>query len=204
MNTRVTGIAREGANLQVTTRTTGETFDAIVLAVAPQHLATLTDNAPALAPAVNAIQSFAYRPIYSVYLSYPTAIKLPKPMLGLDARYAQWLFDRGLLCNQPGVLGAVISADGAHQDLHHDELAARVHEEIRTVLPDLPPPAWYQVIAEKQATFASTVGVDRPTIRTNMQGVFLAGDYVRGDYPASLEAAVRGGVGAARQVMEYL
>jgi monoamine oxidase len=32
-------------------------------------------------------------------------------------------------------------------------------------------------------------------------GLWLAGDYVAGEYPATLEGAVRSGVAAARQIL---
>ena len=43
----------------------------------------------------------------------------------------------------------------------------------------------------------------RPTPRL-AEGVYLAGDYVDADYPATLEAAVRSGIVAAHAVMSDL
>jgi uncharacterized protein with NAD-binding domain and iron-sulfur cluster len=45
------------------------------------------------------------------------------------------------------------------------------------------------------------VGVVRPAQRTPVPGLYLAGDYTAGPYPATLEAAVRSGVACARMAL---
>jgi squalene-associated FAD-dependent desaturase len=162
---------------------------AVVLAVAPQQLAAL---APALAP------DYEYQPIYTIYLQYPEHVRLPLPMLGLDAGLAQWVFDRGALLGERGRLACVISAQGAHQQMEHDALAAACARELARALPGLPAPLSSRVIAEKRATVACTPGLARPGPATPLADVFLAGDYTDLEYPPTLEAAARSGVRAAR------
>jgi thioredoxin reductase len=53
-----------------------------------------------------------------------------------------------------------------------------------------------QTVVEKHATFACTPGLLRPS-QTIAPGLFAAGDYVDGPYPATLEGAVRSGWTAA-------
>jgi len=173
-------------------------FDRVIVAVSPHRLAALIAPLPQLDPVRMMIEAFSYQPIYSVYLQYPAATRLPFRMGGLDATYSQWAFDRGQLCGQHGLIGVVISASGAHQDLPLDELAAKVHGELASVMPGLPAPQWHRVIAEKRATFTCTPGMTRPGNTTPVPGLFLAGDYTASDYPATLEAAVRSGVRAAQ------
>ncbi len=60
------------------------------------------------------------------------------------------------------------------------------------------------MIAEKRATFACTINLRRPAQRTSLKNFYLAGDYTAGDYPATLEAAVRSGVTCARQAIESM
>jgi predicted NAD/FAD-dependent oxidoreductase len=151
-----------------------------------------------LAPIVRMIDQFDYQPIYSVYLQYARGSRLPFRMGGLEARYSQWLFDRGQLCGQDGLIGVVISASGAHQGLAHDELARAVHAELAENFPGLGEPRWHQVIAEKRATFSCTPGLSRPDNATPVAGLYLAGDYTASDYPATIESAVRSGVRAAK------
>ena len=168
----------------------------VILAVAPYHLAALV---PELAPQV---EHFDWEPIVTSYLRYPQAVRLPQPMLGVDAGLAQWLFDRGTLCGQQGLIAAVISARGRHLDLPTAELEQRIHGEIARIVPGLPAPLAVQTITEKRATFACVPNLQRPQSQTEIPGLWLAGDYVAGDYPATLEAAVRSGVAAARLILE--
>jgi uncharacterized protein with NAD-binding domain and iron-sulfur cluster len=123
-------------------------------------------------------------------------------MLGFDSALVHWAFDRGALSGQTGVIGTVISAEGPHQALTQDELARSVHDELQRQLGPLPTPAWTQVIAEKRATFACTPSLVRPQQQTPLRNFVLAGDYTAGDYPGTLEAAVRSGIKAAAHVLE--
>ena len=170
-------------------------FAQVVLAVAPYHLASLV---PELASQVT---HFTWEPIVTSYFSYPTTVQLPQPMLGVDAGLAQWLFDRGQLCGQRGLIAAVISASGRHQALSGAELERGIHEEIARLAPRLPAPLSVQTITEKRATFACVPNLQRPLAETGHAGLTLAGDYVASDYPATLEGAVRSGVAAARTIL---
>ncbi|HEX7811145.1 MAG TPA: hydroxysqualene dehydroxylase HpnE [Burkholderiales bacterium] len=180
----------------------GGQFDRVILAVSPHRIGMLIAPHAQLAPLRNMIESFSYQPIYSVYLQYPAGTRLPFRMGGIDAAYSQWVFDRGQLCGQDGLIGVVISASGAHQELPQSELARKVHAELAAVVPGLQAPQWQRVIAEKRATFACTPGLVRPDNGTALPGLFLAGDYTVSDYPATLEAAVRSGVRAAHLAMK--
>jgi predicted NAD/FAD-dependent oxidoreductase len=166
-----------------------------LLAVAPYHLAALV---PELA---HQVEHFDWEPIVTSYLRYPETVHLPQPMLGVDAGLAQWLFDRGILCGQHGLIAAVISARGRHLDLPTAELEHGIHQEIARLVPDLPAPLAVQTITEKRATFACVPNLQRPAPASGLPGLWLAGDYVACDYPATLEAAVRSGVAAARAIL---
>jgi squalene-associated FAD-dependent desaturase len=180
----------------------GEPFTHIVVAVGPHRLESLAGLPAALEPALALVRRFEYRPIYSIYLQYPENTALPAPMIGLTGSLGHWAFDRGRLCGQPGMVGVVISGDGPHEALSHDALAAQVHAGLSARWPTLPAPRWHRVIAEKRATFACVPGLARPTNRTAVPRLFLAGDYTDPEYPATLESAVRSGVAAARLVLE--
>jgi squalene-associated FAD-dependent desaturase len=173
-------------------------FAQIVLAVAPYHLAGLV---PELA---SSVANLDWEPIVTSYFSYPATVRLPQPMLGVDAGLAQWLFDRGQLCGQTGLIAAVISARGRHTDLKAAELEHRIHQEIARIVPGLPEPLAVQTITEKRATFACVPDLQRPLAETTLPGLWLAGDYVAGEYPATLEGAVRSGVAAARAIISCL
>ena len=174
----------------------------MIAAVSPHRAVDLLALHPELAPIVRMVERFTYQPIYSVYLQYAPGTRLPFRMGGLETRYAQWLFDRGQLCGQDGLIGVVISASGAHQGLAHDDLARAVHAELAENFPRLGKPKWHQVIAEKRATFSCTPGLSRPDNATPVTGLYLAGDYTASDYPATIESAVRSGVRAANLVLQ--
>ena len=163
-------------------------FKSVIVAVGPHQLKSLLPELPL---------DYSYQPIYTCYLQYPEAVKLPFPMLGLADGLVQWVFDRGTLLGEKGRLACVISAQGDHQQMSMDEIAGRCHQELKMAL-SLPAPQWSRVIAEKRATITCSVGLKRPSIE--ISGVVLAGDYTDPEYPPTLEAAVRSGVRAARAI----
>jgi squalene-associated FAD-dependent desaturase len=167
-------------------------FPRVILAVGPHQL-------KAVAPELAA--EFEYQPIYTCYLQYDARTRLPFPMLGLAQGLVQWVFDRGRLTGEQGLLAAVISAQGDHQQMTQEELAATCHRELSAALPGLPAPQWTRVIAEKRATIAAHRNLERPAVETALPGVFLAGDYLDPEYPPTLEAAARSGVRAAERVL---
>lgn len=176
----------------------GTTHSHVICAVAPHQLAALLENIPEAAATLATTHAFRYQPIATVYLQYSRATQLPFPMLGLTNGYAQWVLDRGTLCGQHGLLAASISAEGGHMALTHDDLAAHVHQQLQGLISRLPPPEWLQVIVEKRATFACMAGLRRPGNRTDHPRLWIAGDYTAGEYPATLEGAVRSGVKCAQ------
>ncbi len=181
------------------TATSSEQFSDVIVAVAPHRLAQVVGHIPQLASQLELVRQFEYQPIYSVFLQYPQSVVLPAPMIGMCNRLVQWVFDRGVLCNQPGMMGVVISASGPHQALDREKLAQQVHRQLaeRFLLPE---PEWSQVIAEKRATFACAPNLRRPANETPLAGLLLAGDYTESPYPATLESAVRSGLRCARLI----
>ena len=185
-------------------------FDQIILAVAPQHASTLLEPLPATAALAQQLSEYAFEPIGTLYADYPPDLHLPEPMLGLPgaigydngAGIGQWVFDRGALLGTPGRLAFVLSAHGAWEDFADPALAAVLHEELEATLGRrLPRPHWVRSIRERRATFACRPNLPRPAAQTAHPGLWLAGDYVCADYPATLEGAVRSGVSAARALL---
>jgi squalene-associated FAD-dependent desaturase len=168
-------------------------FGEVIVAVGPHQLKALL---PELAP------EYEYQPIYTCYLQYAENTSLGLPMLGFADGLVQWAFDRAALTGERGLIACVISAQGDHQQMTQQELAATCHRELKAALPGLPDPQWSRVIAEKRATVACVPKIKNLEIRTNRKGLFLAGDYLDPDYPPTLEAAVRSGILAANKIME--
>jgi len=167
-------------------------FSAVIVAVGPHQLKAIL---PGLAP------EYEYQPIYTCYLQFPEAVKLPFPMLALADGLVQWAFDRGALTGERGLIACVISAQGDHQQMTQEELAAVCHRELSAALHGLPEPQWSRVIGEKRATVACTPAMKALEVKSPVPGVVLAGDYTDPDYPPTLEAAVRSGIRAADLAM---
>lgn len=176
-------------------------YSHVIVAVAPYHLPRLLTGLPELAPLIAQVEALAWEPIVTCYLRYPPGTRLPHPMLGMSDGNAHWFFDRGQLDDtseqNEGLIAAVTSARGRHQELGKEALAAAIDAELRTLHPQLPAPLASQVITEKRATFACTPNLQRPATQTALPGLLLAGDYVASDYPATIEGAVRSGLAAA-------
>jgi squalene-associated FAD-dependent desaturase len=183
--------------IEITTAQGTEKFSHIICAAPPVVAAKLLRPIAELAETVAQIDSLEHQPIYTVYLQYPAHVTLPHAMLGLHQRYSQWLFDKGRIAGQHGLLASVISAEGIHQELPQEELAQKVIAELREKFGIAEQPAWFKVIAEKRATFCCAPNLKRPSQLTPLPRLLLAGDYTAGGYPATLEGAVMSGLKCA-------
>lgn len=180
-------------------------FDAVIVATQPAHAAgLLVDAMPAANPA-----AFEYEAITTCYLQYASHIRLPYPFFaliddGAKNEWGQFVFDRGWLdADRAGLLAVVVSASTAAIALEQNALATAIATQLAGVFRSaaLAHPEWSKVISEKRATFSCTPGLARPGNATSADGLAIAGDYTAGDYPATLESAVRSGVRAARSIM---
>ncbi len=190
----VEAIIPHGDEVELLTTQGSASYSHVICAASPASSARLFRAVPELAGVAKQITAIRYQPIYTVYLQYPAHVKLAQPMLGLDRCYTQWLFDKGQIAAQPGLIAAVISAEGLHQELSHEQLAQKVVQELREHLGIDTLPLWHKVIAEKRATFACEVNLHRPAHTTPLPNVLLAGDFTANDYPATLEGAVISGM----------
>ncbi|WP_200916945.1 hydroxysqualene dehydroxylase HpnE [Jeongeupia sp. HS-3] len=196
LNAAVKLLVRDGDGWLVN----GEHFDGVVCALPPHRAGMALGSVDACAPLVAQLAAWDYQPIVTVYLQYPASVTLPQPMVGLAAGVSQWIFDRGQTHDQPGLIAVVLSARGAHSDLSQAQLISAVVAELDTVFA-WGEPGWRRVIAEKRATFAATPGLWRPANTTAEPSLWLAGDYTAGDYPATLEGAIRSGQTASRGII---
>ena len=191
--------------------------DAAIVAVGPHQLdaafdASLAACEPPIAASLRHVARFAWEPITTVYLGYAAAVALPSGLVRLDDTPGQWVFDRRDILsrataapNAPrALLSVVLSAHGAHEARDHAALAAAVDAQLRRLNRAMPQACWSQVIAEKRATYACVPGLVRPACGHLAGRIYLAGDYTYAAFPATLEAAVRSGVEAARALMHDL
>jgi len=180
-------------------RLDGEAFDAVVLACSAVEAARLSAT---VAPAWSAqAAALRYEPIVTVYLR-STGTRLAQPMVALaegPQAPAQFGFDLGALGGAQGLFAFVVS--GARPWVERG-LEATAQATVAQALAAFAPGTWHEppavlhVAAEKRATFQCTPGLQRPPARI-APGLWAAGDYVAGPYPATLEGAVRSGRDAA-------
>ena len=203
---RVDTLEGEDGRWRVGTNAGCGKYDGVVLATAPWQATAMLLTVPGMDALAGQLDAFAYEPISTVYLQYDPALRLPLPFCALldepaRGHWGQFVFDRGQLDpGQAGLLAVVISGASEAAGLARDALAAQVAAQLAASFgnPVLAHPGWQQVITEKRATFACTPGLARPQNATGLPGLVLAGDYTAGEYPATLESAVRSGLQAAR------
>lgn len=199
----VSGIAVDAEGVNVASSAAAERFAAALIAVGPHQLEHLLGStaSDATSAALASVAAFAYEPIYTTYLHYPRPLGAPLPMLKLHGDPGQWLFDRGQLGDAPGLAAVVISTDVPAARVEHAVLTQAIDAQLRRLIPDLPAPTWAQTIAERRATYACVAGLARPAPGALQPRLHIAGDYTDAAFPATLEAATRSGVAAARQLL---
>lgn len=201
LSCNVESIVQKNNIFELDTALGTQIFDKVICATSPSSTVRLFANIPELGEVTQQIKAIPYQPIYTLYLQYPPSVTLPYPMMGFDRCVSQWLFDRGQIAGQHGLIAVVISAEGRHQALEQDMLAEKVMQELHQQLGISETPLWHKVIAEKRATFSCEVNLSRPAHKTPVQNLLLAGDFTAGDYPATLEGAVMSGKRCAEEFL---
>lgn len=194
-----------GAITGATTRAGSFAADHVVLATGPTAAHSLLSQHSSLDPISQNINQLRHSPITTIYFRYPAPVKLEKDFIGFVGTTVQWLFDRGRLTGDEGLMSAVISGPGPHMNWDNSVLINHVSQEIAQYYPDWPEPVDAKVIKEKRATFLATPESlqHRPHHATPIEGLWLAGDYTASDYPSTLEGAVRSGITCAKAILRH-
>lgn len=197
----VATLAAHGADLRFGRRLVGLAdnalvFDDTTIRVGRDDRAVLALPPWALEGVV-AVPAFATRAIVNVHFRLPASAALPggQPFLGLVGGTAQWLALRD------DVLSTTVSAADRLAERPPDEIAERLWQEVAPALgldPRHCPRA--RVIKERRATLAHTPDAvrRRPGPATKLAWLFLAGDWLAGRWPCTIEAAVASGLAATR------
>lgn len=162
----------------------------VLLACPAWEAARLVANvAPAWASQCRALSHHA---IATVYLRCRDAgfETLARPMIALHSSPhapAQFIFDKGLLNQQYGLLAAVVSACDADRHVLTQQVRHQVCDQLNLTDVEV-----VQTVVEKRATLACTPLLQRPKpeIAPNL---WACGDYLYAPYPSTLESAVRSG-----------
>lgn len=184
---------------------TRQVFEQVVIATAPYHAPPLLRSVGGCERLAQQIEALEYEPITTVYHALGESVSLSAPMLLLADGPAQWVFDRGQLGGEAGLLACVISAHGEYEKLSREDLEIAIHQQLERELGRrLPSPDWVLSVVEKRATIACRPGIIRPDIKTPVPGMWLAGDYIDSPYPATLESAVRSGTASAQAALRRM
>lgn len=143
-------------------------------------------------------------PISSVHLWYDRPITdLPHVVL-VDC-ISQWLFNRGQTAPGEHYVQVVVSAARPLRALGHEEAQQRVAAELAALFPAAASAQLLRsrMVTEQAATFSVLPGVDRwrPPQSSPIRNLFVAGDWTRTDWPATMEGAVRSGYLAAEALL---
>ena len=153
-------------------------------------------------------------PITGVHLWYDRQV-LGKPFLTLLDHTVQWIFNKSCLYRGSDAgkndgeqyLQLVISASYELISKSRQEIIELCTGELSEVLPATRGASLLKanVVKEVHATFSPRPGSDawRPSQRTEIEGLFLAGDWTRTGWPSTMEGAVRSGYLAAERLLEF-
>jgi len=158
------------------------------------------ERAAALAPELELDPAaFEHSPITGIHLWFDRAImELPQATL-LD-RTIQWAF------NKAGgrYVQVVVSASRALVEMSRADVIALALRELAEFFPRARDARLEKahVVKELRATFSARPGLEafRPPAQTRLANLFLAGDWTRTGWPATMESAVRSGYLAAEAV----
>jgi squalene-associated FAD-dependent desaturase len=147
------------------------------------------------------LAGFEHSPITGIHLWFDRPVTdLPHATL-LD-RTIQWMFNKG----EGRAVQLVVSASRGLVEMPRAEVIALALRELAEFFPEvrLAKLEKAHVVKELRATFSARPGLEslRPGSRTNVRNLFLAGDWTRSGWPATMEGAVRSGYLAAEAVTE--
>ncbi len=142
---------------------------------------------------------FHHSPITGIHLWFDREITtLPHATL-LD-RTMQWMFNK----SGGRYLQLVVSASRDLTDLSRNEIIDIAIGDLRLFFPRVHDARVLKahVVKEQRATFSAAPDTEalRPDAKTHLPRVFLAGDWTRTGWPATMEGAVRSGYRAAEAV----
>jgi squalene-associated FAD-dependent desaturase len=144
-------------------------------------------------------QAFGHSPITGIHLWFDRPIT-DVPHATLLDRTIQWFFNK----SDGRYVQLVVSASRSLTEMPRNEIIALAVRELAEFFPAVAGAKLEKahVIKEVRATFSARPGLEqlRPVSVTALQNFFLAGDWTRSGWPATMEGAVRSGYLAAEAV----
>jgi squalene-associated FAD-dependent desaturase len=153
-------------------------------------------------PTFHNLKRLETAPITSVHLWYDRPLTALPHVVLVDC-VGQWVFNRGESTPGEHYVQVVVSAARQFRGLGKDEVQRRIVEELGRLFPVEATLLRARVVTEHAATFSVVPGVDawRPAQASPLFNLFLAGDWTRTGWPATMEGAVRSGYLAAQALL---
>ncbi|MFE7764957.1 hydroxysqualene dehydroxylase HpnE [Streptomyces sp. NPDC057438] len=208
LRTRVTSVA-PGEHGSWRVGTPGESLDAdtVVLAVPQRETHDLLP--PGALDEPGRLLEIGTAPILNIHVVYDRTV-LSRPFFAALGSPVQWVFDRTGASGLREGQYLALSQSAAQDEIDTPVAALREHylPELERLLPTARAARVrdFFVTRERTATFAPTPGVGRlrPGARTKAPGLYLAGAWTATGWPATMESAVRSGIGAADAALAAL
>ena len=158
------------------------------------------ERVPALVPELGLdAAAFAHSPITGIHLWFDRTITQLAHATLLD-RTIQWVFNK----SNGKYLQVVVSASRSLVDVSRADIIDLAVRELAEFLPKVRDAKLEKahVVKEIRATFSAAPGTEqiRPLSVTSIPNFFLAGDWTKSGWPATMEGAVRSGYLAAEAV----
>lgn len=148
---------------------------------------------------------FVHAPITTIHLWLDREVTDIEQAALLDTRI-QWIFNKSRIRRSEGehYLELVISASHAELKKTREEILSPAIEELKSFFPAAREARIVRagVLKEARATFSVTPGLEqfRPEPDACGDGLYLAGDWTKSDWPSTMESAARSGRIAAERV----
>ncbi|MBV9081951.1 MAG: FAD-dependent oxidoreductase [Acidobacteriaceae bacterium] len=190
------GLIDNGRVKQVTTNNGALTADAYVLAVPFERVQSI-------APGLDLdLSDFTHSPITGIHLWFDRPIT-DLPHATLLNRTMQWMFNKA----EGKHIQLVVSASRKLVDMPRADVIELALKELKEFFPEAANATLERahVVKEVRATFSAVPNLDqrRPRSCTSVSNLFLAGDWTRSGWPATMEGAVRSGYLAAEAVTKF-
>lgn len=187
-----------GRAIGVTVNGNCVTADAYLMAVPFERIGALAPDLPGVD-----LSTFSHSPITGIHLWFDRPVtELPHATL-LD-RTIQWMFNK----HEGRHIQLVVSASRTLTEMARGDVIELGLKELKEFFPRAAEVKLERahVVKELRATFSAGVGIEakRPGTTTAIPNLFLAGDWTRSGWPATMEGAVRSGYLAAEAVTEAL
>jgi zeta-carotene desaturase len=208
-NTPIKAINKSGHNFTLQTNT-GErlNFENVILAVPPNILVKILPSEWTYLDNFKFINSVYFNPILSIYLL--TSNEITSDYLGyLNGSAIHWIFNRSKMLSlktPPYVYSFTISNAKDLINLSESEILNLLQSVIRKFFDIQPNVIDYKIIKDRHATISIDTEFERcrPSQTTEIEGLYLAGDWTNTELPATLESAALSGKLAAKKLLSKL